>query len=89
VRLTSFPGVESNPSFSPDGNLVAFSAAYDGNTDVYVVPSAGGEPRRLTWHPDEDLVRGWTPDGGRVLFASGRTGAPLSYPKLWTVALGG
>lgn len=89
ARLTSFPGVESNPSFSPDGNLVAFSAAYDGNTDVYVVPSAGGEPRRLTWHPGEDIVRGWTPDGGRVLFASGRTGAPLSYPKLWTVALEG
>jgi tricorn protease len=88
-RLTSFPGLESDPYFSPDGNQVAFSAEYDGNTDVYVVPIAGGEPHRLTWHPGEDIARGWTPDGLRVLFASGRTSAPISYPKFWTVALTG
>ena len=41
-RLTSDVGVESNPAFSPDGSLIAFSAQYDGNTDVYVVPAAGG-----------------------------------------------
>jgi len=88
-RLTSFPGVESDPSLSPDGTLVAFSGAYDGNTDVYVVPVAGGEPRRLTWHPGEDLVRGWSADGRAVIFASGRTGAPIPYPKLWSAALAG
>ena len=88
-RLTTFPGVESDPSLSPDGALVAFSAAYDGNTDVYVAPVAGGEPRRLTWHPGEDLVRGWSVDGTAVLFASGRTGAPIGYPKLWSVPLAG
>lgn len=88
-RLTSFPGLESDPYFSPDGTQVAFSAEYDGNTDVYVVSVAGGEPRRLTWHPGEDSARGWTPDGVRVLFASGRSSAPISYPKLWTVALTG
>jgi len=88
-RLTSFPGVESDPSLSPDGALVAFSGAYDGNTDVYVVPVAGGEPRRLTWHPGEDLVRGWSSDGRAVIFASGRTGAPIPYPKLWSASLEG
>ncbi|MEI6613607.1 MAG: hypothetical protein WCL37_01800 [Chrysiogenales bacterium] len=88
-RLTSFPGLESDPHFSPDGNLVAFSAEYDGNIDVYIVSAAGGEPRRLTWHPGEDSARGWTPDGLRVLFASGRSSAPISYPKFWTVALTG
>ena len=66
-RLTAFPGVERDPKFSPDGTLVAFTGEYDGNVDVYVVPAAGGTPRRLTWHPDQDVVRGWTPDG-RVLF---------------------
>ena len=50
-RLTSHEGTESNPRFSPDGALIAFSAEYDGNMDVYVVPATGGEPRRLTWHP--------------------------------------
>src|SRR5215831_7391031 len=38
----------SNPIFSPDGTLVAYTGEYDGNVDVYVVSAAGGEPRRLT-----------------------------------------
>ena len=44
-------GQETDPHFSPDGQWVAFTAQYDGNTDVYVVPAAGGVPRRLTYHP--------------------------------------
>ena len=70
-RLTSFPGLTSNPHFSPDGKWIAFSADYAGNEDVYVIPSEGGEPKRLTWHPGADTVQGWTPDGKSVLFASG------------------
>ena len=62
-RLTSFPGTESRPAFSPDGKWIAFTASYGGNPDVYVVPAEGGEPRRLTWHPGADVVGGWTPDG--------------------------
>src|SRR5688500_1188871 len=42
-RLTSFAGETSNPRLSPDGAMVAFSAEYGGNTDVYVVPVEGGE----------------------------------------------
>ncbi|TSA35812.1 MAG: hypothetical protein D4R64_09030, partial [Porphyromonadaceae bacterium] len=34
-RLTTFPGVETDPNFSPDGKSIAFTAEYDGNTDVY------------------------------------------------------
>ncbi len=79
-RLTSFQGVESDPKFSPDGTMVAFSGQYDGNVDVYVVPVEGGEPSRLTWHPGADACRGWTNDGSRVVFASGRTNAPVPYP---------
>jgi tricorn protease len=88
-RLTTFAGTETDPRFSPDGSQVAFSATYDGNIDVYVVSVAGGEPRRLTWHPDPDFVRGWTVDGQKVLFASGRTTAPFGDSKLWTVSLEG
>src|SRR5437870_13045441 len=47
-RLTSTPGVENDPYFSPDGSQIAFTAAVAGNTDVYVVSSAGGDPTRLT-----------------------------------------
>lgn len=69
-RLTTDQGVESNPHFSPDSSVIAFSAQYDGNTDVYSIPVAGGVPTRLTWHPDADLVQGFTPDGSAVLFTS-------------------
>ncbi|OFW08095.1 MAG: protease [Acidobacteria bacterium RIFCSPLOWO2_02_FULL_67_36] len=92
-RLTSTPGFETDPHFSPDGSKVAFTATVAGNTDVYVVPAAGGEPLRLTFHPAVDCVRGWTPDGRRVLFASSRGTLPTpganSYFRLWTVALDG
>ena len=46
-------------SAGPDGSLVAFTGDYEGNSDVYVVTTAGGEPRRLTWHPGTDEVVGW------------------------------
>jgi tricorn protease len=86
-RLTSTASVEEEPTFSPDGSMIAFSATVGGNMDVYVVPTAGGEPRRLTYHPGADAVRGWTPDGKRVVFASGRTGAPTAYTRLWSIGL--
>ena len=47
-RLTSGPGVETDPIFSPDGKWIAFTGEYEGNVDVYVIPATGGEPRRLT-----------------------------------------
>ena len=47
-RLTSGPGYSSFPRFSPDGNQVAFTSQYDGNTEVYVMPADGGTPKRLT-----------------------------------------
>ena len=71
-RLTSDDGIEYGPVFSPDGKRITFSAQYDGNRDVYVVPVEGGIPKRLTWHPDYDNTRGFTPDGSAVLFVSPR-----------------
>src|SRR6185295_15699927 len=71
-RLTSTPGVEADPHFSPDGAQIAFTASVAGNTDVYVMPTAGGDPKRLTYHPGLDAVRGWTRDGRKVIFASDR-----------------
>ena len=85
-RITAFEGVEADPHFSPDGESIAFTGQYDGNTDVFVVSSHGGEPLRLTWHPSEDYVRGWTPDGSNIIFASGRARAPYPDPdQLWTI----
>jgi tricorn protease len=88
-RLTTDDGVESSPSFSPDGTTIAFSGQYDGNTDVFVVPTQGGVPKRLTWHPGADEVQGFTPDGTRVLFTSGRAVFTNRFTQLFTVGLDG
>ncbi len=89
-RLTSTPGVESDPHFSPDGSQIAFTATVGGNTDVYLMPSAGGNPVRLTYHPADDRVRGWSPDGSRVIFSTVRTSAPQeAYFQLWSIGVGG
>lgn len=87
-RLTSDTGVESNPVFSPDGQTIAFSAQYDGNTDVFTIPVTGGTPTRLTWHPGPDIVRGFTPDG-KVLFSSNRNVYSNRHSQLFTVDLKG
>jgi len=87
-RLTSSPGSETNPLFSPDGSEIAFTGEYDGNMDVFVIPAAGGVPRRLTWHPASDIALGWAPDGKRVLFTSGRN-AYSRFSELYTVGLDG
>ncbi len=88
-RLTSHPGVESGPRFSPDGGLVAFTGRYEGNTDVYVVDAQGGVPRRLTYHPGNDVALGFTPDGKSVLFSSPREVYTTRYTQLFTVPVGG
>lgn len=84
VRITMHRASEFAPHFSPDGRWIAFSAQYDDNIDVYVVPVGGGQPRRLTWHPAADIVTGWSADGKRLAYrpyimaysgANGRQGA--------------
>ncbi len=87
-RLTSNEGYELAPHFSPKGDMISFTAQYDGNFDVYVISSTGGEPKRLTWHPGGDFVQGWTPDG-EILFRSGRKGAPTQTNKFYSISLDG
>ena len=79
-KLTSDIGYEMFPRISPDGKYIAFTGQYDGNTEVFVIPSAGGIPRRLTYtatlNRDDlgdrmgpnNIVIGWTPDSKHILF---------------------
>src|SRR5437773_1475915 len=48
-KLTSDIGYEMFSRFSPDGKNIAFSGQYDGNTEVYLIPAEGGNPKRLTY----------------------------------------
>jgi len=89
VQLTSNPAVEFAPHFSPDGQWIAYSANYDNNTDVYVIPVRGGQARRLTWHPAADIVTGWSPDGKRVLFVSNREVSNSRSGQFYEVSVDG
>ena len=86
-RLTSHHGQETHAHISPDGTRVAFSAQYDGPTEVYVMPIDGGAPQRLTWQGDNAQVVGWTPEG-KVLYTT-RYFATLPDYQLATVGLDG
>jgi tricorn protease len=102
TQLTSDSGFDMAPHFSPDGRWIAFTGWYQGNTDVYVVPAAGGPVRRLTWHsinekigknklqpaPD-NTVLGWTPDSKSVVFLSRRSSFNPQVMHAFTVPLAG
>ena len=82
-RLTVNTDVEYNPVISPDGKWVAFSGNYEGNNDVYVISINGGNPKRLTYHPNNDVVRGWS--GSKVMYSSAKESATPRYQKLFLV----
>jgi tricorn protease len=63
ARLTSHPAEETNAVASPDGKWLAFTATYDGPAEVYVMPVAGGAPRRLTFEGGRAVPVGWTKTG--------------------------
>lgn len=88
-RITSTAAVEGNPHFSPDGKWIAFNSNRSGIHAVYMVPSEGGAPTRLSWYPAASYPRGWTPDGQQVLYASSREAAPTQFNRLWTVSVKG
>lgn len=68
-RLTTGSGLETNPAISPDGTTIAFSAEYEGPTEVYTMPVGGGLPVRRTFAGQTSTVVGWTPDG-KILYAT-------------------
>ena len=68
-RLTSHLGAETSAAISPDGQTLAFSAGYEGPTEVYTMPLVGGLPVRQTFQGGVARVAGWTPDG-KIMYAT-------------------
>lgn len=75
-RMTTHPEAESSPMLSPDGAWVAFQANYDGPSEIYIMPVAGGAPRQVTFGGGGVALRGWTPDG-EVLIANRNIPGPV------------
>lgn len=81
-KLTSHEGYEIFPRFSPDGKFIAFTGEYDGNREVFLIPSEGGVPNRLTYTPvlsrddvsdrmgPNNIVMGWKHDDHSIVFRS-------------------
>jgi tricorn protease len=69
VRLTTYPEVEARPAISPDGRWLAYTAAYEGPREVYVMPLDGGPAVRQTWEGASADVIGWLSDD-RLLYAT-------------------
>src|SRR3954470_16909254 len=89
-RITDNGAREIYPRFSPDGRWIAFSSNRYGNYDVFVVPSTGGTPLRLTYHTGTDDVVGWTRDSQQVIFRSARgDGAFPTVAVLYQIPAGG
>lgn len=100
-KLTSHDGFEMFAHFSPDGKWLAFTGQYDGNTEVYVMPSQGGPPRRLTWTATlgrddvadrmgpNNIVMGWKHDNKTIVFRSRMITFNDFIGQLFTVSIDG
>jgi len=99
TRLTSHPGIEVFGKFSPDGKWIAFTGQYDGDEQVFVIPTTGGEPRQLTFYPAkgplaprwgwDNQVYGWSNDGERIFFRSLRDSWATPIARLYSVSIDG
>ena len=88
-RLTSSPGDEDFPKFSPDGKTIAFIGSYDGGRDLYTLPVDGGVPQRVTYHPGSEVFSDWHPDGERLIYFSSEISGVRRAPKIFLVSTSG
>ncbi|HEV8130450.1 MAG TPA: protein kinase, partial [Acidobacteriota bacterium] len=72
TRFTFDPGLQSEPTWSPDGRFIAYSSDRGGNFDILVQQVSGGNPVQVTTDPAHDWQPAWSPDGNQIAFRSER-----------------
>lgn len=77
TRLTFDPGLQSDPTFLPDGRMFAYSSDRSGNFDIWVQQIGGGDAVQVTKSPAHDWQPDWSPDGKQIVFRSERDGGGL------------
>ncbi len=99
-KLTNHPGYKMFARFSPDGQNIAFTGQYDGNTEVYVMPAEGGMPERLTYTATlerddlsdrmgpNNIVMGWR-DDENIIFRTRKRSFNSFKGELFTVNVNG
>lgn len=78
-RLTDSPGLDGYPTWSPDGERIAFSSDRDGNWELYVMNADGSGQRRLTTTPEDEAVPAWSPDGEKIAYVTDVIDNPTIY----------
>jgi tricorn protease len=89
TRLSSPPGPESWPKFSPDGKSIAYGANYDGASNIYTISIEGGLPEQLTHHGMSERVIEWFPDGASILYASSKYSGKQRFSQFYKQAITG
>lgn len=99
LQLTSAPGQDLMLRVSPDGQWIAYTRIDGDSTDVWVIPSSGGDARRLTFSPaasvgvgrlsPDNLVVTWTPDSKSVVYLTKRNQWNVWIQELWKVPVAG
>ena len=74
VQVTTDPGSDISPSWSPDGNHIAIGSDRGGNHDIWVIPATGGTATQITTDQSRDDNPDWSPDGSQIAFWSERSG---------------
>jgi TolB protein len=78
TRVAAFRGSNSAPAFSPDGRVLAVTLSKDGASQIYSIPSGGGDARRLSSSSGIDTESTYATDG-QIYFVSDRSGGPQIY----------